>query len=451
MSLHASQTGPADFIVADGTEQIAEIRDLKLMFARFRPAGRALIGKTFPLPLYWMQYANHQDPERNASTEASVRLISLNSDEVILECSGKTASGSCLSRLLLSIRRTTDPVRFTYTFDAKLDVLSDSGWLVTPNPTQGEVEFANIWPEGTFSQDPRDRKLYDACYVITPAGVERIPHHHLESEDKHCIELNRKDKFVWLKEDENPCFELTSGKMVTAGVCAYMWDSHFAYKVCIGGGTVAVPAGTQFTAGYRLTSMDEREAQGIVQRAIERPSSAIDTIPLYVNGVNRFSETILTVGEDRRFVWPWEPEAGQNATLVRDQSCGFDDNTSLRISSQDPGISCWKATTLGPAFGGDPFTEGSRYRLTARVKTASLAGQSLIAIRLHRENRGSVFDLRNYEIFEAPAPLRGDADWTLLEAITPPIAPAPDRLHMLLIQSGSGTTWFDNVLLEKTP
>ena len=85
------------------------------------------------------------------------------------------------------------------------------------------------------------------------------------------------------------------------------------------------------------------------------------------------------------------------------------------------------------------------------MKTASLAGQSLIAIRLHRENRGSVFDLRNYEIFEAPAPLRGDADWTLLEAITPPIAPAPDRLHMLLIQSGSGTTWFDNVLLEKTP
>lgn len=449
VSLDARQTGPADFIVVDGNEQVAEIRDLKLVDARFRPGGRALIGETYPLPLYWIQYANHQDPERNTGSDASIRMISLNSDEVILECSGKTASGSCLSRYLLSIRRTTDPVRYVYSVDARLDVLAHNGWLVTPNPTQGEIEFANVWPDGTFSTTPGVRKRYDASYIITRAGAERIPHHHLESTDKHCIGLSRNDRFVWLKEDENLCLEITSEKPVTAGMCAYMWDSHFAYKVCADNNSVVVPEGMQFNAGFRLTSLDEREAERIIHRAIDRPSTAVDTIPLYVNGVNRFSETILTIGEDLRFVWPWEQEAGENATLVRDQSCGFDDHTSLRISSQGPGTSCWKATAIGPAFGGEPFTGGSRYRLSARVKTVSLAGQSLIAIRLHRENKGSVFDLRDYETFDTPLAFRGDVDWALLELITPPITPPPDRLHLLLIQRGGGTTWFDNVLLEE--
>lgn len=451
MSLSAKQTGPAGVIITDGTERIAEIRDLKLVFALFRPGGRALIGGTYPLPLYWIQYANHQDPERNAGTDASIRVISQISDEIILDCNGKTASRSCLSRMLLSIRRTTDPVRFTYSVDARLDVLSEHGWLVTPNPTQGEVEFANIWPDGLFSPNRADRKLYGASYVITPTRVERIPHHHLESADKHCIELKRKDRFAWLKEDENLCLEVISEKTVTAGVCAYMWDSHFAYKVCTDGKSVTIPAGTQFMAGYKLLSLDEREAEGVVRRAIDRPSSAIESVPLYVNGVNKFSETILTIKEDPRFVWPWEHEDGEDALLVRDLWCGYDDSSSLRISSEGPGSSCWKATTIGPAFGGKSFTASSRYRLTARVKIVSLAGQSLIAIRLHREDHGSVFDLRNYEIFESPLPLRGDSDWTLLELLTPPITPAPDRLHVLLMQRGIGTTWFDNVLLEMLP
>jgi hypothetical protein len=448
VSLNARQTGPADFVVVDGTEQIAEIRDLRLVFARFRPGGRALIGATYPLPLYWIQYANHQDPERNAGTDASVRLISQNSNEVVLECLGKTASGSCLSRILLTIRSSDDPVRFTYTIDAKLDVLASQGWLVTPNPTQGEVEFANIWPDGTFSPRKSDRKLYHASYVVTPRGVERIPHHHLESADKHRIEMNGGDRFVWLKEDENPCLELVSERRVTAGVCAYMWDSHFAYKICADDKEVVVPAGTRFAAAFKLTSLDDWEAEEIIRRATDRPSPSNDTIPLYVNGVNRFSETILTIAEDRRFVWPWEQDIGENATLIRDQSCGFDDTTSLRISSHGPGTSCWKATTIGPAFGGDPFVGSSRYRLSARVKTDSLSGQSLIAIRLHREAHGNVFDLRNYEVFESPVVLRGDTDWTPLEVVTPPIDPAPDRLHLLLIQREGGTTWFDNVLLE---
>jgi hypothetical protein len=227
-----------------------------------------------------------------------------------------------------------------------------------------------------------------------------------------------------------------------------MWDSHFAYKVCADEKSVVIPAGQQFTAGFKLTSLDRNEGETIVRRAISKPLPESDLMPLYVNGLNKFSETILNTGEDKRFVWPWERETEGPARLALDTSCGFDDQNSLRISSHGPGTSCWRATTIGPAFGGDPFVTGARYKLSARVKTASLSGDSLIAIRLHRENQGSVFDLQHYEVFESPPALRGDNDWTLLELLTPPIAPAPDRLHLLLVQRGSGTTWFDNVLLE---
>lgn len=149
-----------------------------------------------------MQYANHQDPERNAGAGATVNIISQNPDEVLLRCSGTTVSGACMSTVDLSIRRAQDPIRYVYSVGAKLDLLSKEGWLVTPNPTQGEVEFANLWPDGTFSPRRNDPKRYQACYLVSPACVERIPHHHLGTSDKHNIVMHQNDRFLWLLEEE---------------------------------------------------------------------------------------------------------------------------------------------------------------------------------------------------------------------------------------------------------
>ena len=82
------------------------------------------------------------------------------------------------------------------------------------------------------------------------------------------------------------------------------------------------------------------------------------------------------------------------------------------------------------------------------VKTSKLRGKTMIAIRLHREGLGSVFDIQNYDTFTSGETLQGDTDWRMLKLVTPPISPAPDRLHLLLIQEGIGTTWFDNVLFK---
>jgi hypothetical protein len=193
------------------------------------------------------------------------------------------------------------------------------------------------------------------------------------------------------------------------------------------------------------------ESGEILARALDRPAPELETTPVYVKGINRFSETLQNVEGDIRYIWPWETEGTADSTLTLDQSCGFDDSTSVRIDSQSAARSCWKATTLGPAFGDPPFADGSRFRLTAFVKTALVNGGSMIAVRLHRENNGTLFDIHNYEAFTSTHAHQGSSQWSKLEIITPPISPAPDRLHILLIQDGKGTTWFDNVLLEVLP
>jgi hypothetical protein len=227
-----------------------------------------------------------------------------------------------------------------------------------------------------------------------------------------------------------------------------MWDAHFAYKICTEGKELLLPTGSRFEAGYELTSLDENEVTPIVDRAVDRPVPDLASIPLYISGVNHFTRTLQNVGADWRYVWPWDAEGDSASTPVFDRRFGFDDSSCLRIDSRGSGTSCWKATTLGPAFGGEPFVGGSKYQLSAMVKTSKLEGKTMIAMRLHRENNGSVFDIQNYETFTSGQTLQGDADWKLLKLITPPISPAPDRLHLLLIQEGRGTTWFDNVLFE---
>jgi hypothetical protein len=448
MNLNAKQNGPADLTVLDGADQIAEIRELKLTSARFRPGGRALVGETLPLFLFWMQYANHQDPERNTGTGGKVEIISQNPDRVVLKCSGTTASGACSSSVVLTISRAQDPIRYVYAVQATLNVHSEQGWLVTPNPTQGEVEFANLWPDGTFSPNPNDPKRYQACCIVTSKVVEKIPHHHLESSDKHDVVMNQGDRFLWLQEDENPCLTILTEPTITAGLCAYMWDAHFAYKICTEGKEVLLPAGSHFEAGYELTSLDQNEAKQIVDRAVDRPAPDLATIPLYVSSVNHFRGTLQNAGADLRYIWPWEAEGDSVSTPVFDLGFGFDDSSCLRIDSRGDGKSCWKVTTLGPAYGGKAFVDGSQYRLSAIVKTSKLEGKAMIAMRLHREKQGSVFDIRSYETFTSGQTLQGDTDWKLLRVVTPPISPAPDRLHLLLIQEGSGTTWFDDVFFE---
>ena len=85
------------------------------------------------------------------------------------------------------------------------------------------------------------------------------------------------------------------------------------------------------------------------------------------------------------------------------------------------------------------------------VRKDALAGTAWIAIRLHRTGRGSVHSPDDYEIFESPHLGQAPDGWVRLEIVTPPIHPAPDRVHLLLHFKGRRSVWFDNVELTRLP
>jgi hypothetical protein len=443
-------TGPADCRVWDRTELVAEIRSLRLVLFRMRKGAEPMIGPVVPLPLYWQQYADHEHPERNLSSHAEIVAGDAADDRAEIICRGATASRAARSEFRLVFVVAADGT-YELCITAELAVSGRSGWLVTPNPHHGELEFCNLWPSGTFMPEHPQEKRYRVCAIRSAEGVALVRHHHLESSDKHNIVMRAGDEAAWLVEDENPVVRIESGGVAYVGLCAYMWDMHFAYRVCTEPDPVVLPHGFRTAARYRIFSVPRSEAMRWMHAASSVIASGLDAVPVYLRGVHTFKETFATVSPDRTDPWPWTFEVlegkqgGVDGHL--DTETGFDDTASLRISAGSGGKGRWVATTLGPAFGEPPFNAGKRYRLSARVR--SQGGQPSIALAVHRTDAPGLYDAGSYEEFTAMATPSGPGLWGACIVDTPAIVPAPDRVHLRLVHEGEGTSWFDNVLFEE--
>lgn len=429
---------------------IASIRDLRLCNVRFKPNGALLIGENVALPLYWEQYANHRHPERNTGSHGLIECMEAG-DRLVLKIIGESFSREVRSEYIVRLR--SEKEKFVYHFDAALRVNEGKQWLVTPNRSHGELEFCHLWSPDTFVTERDRRKKFSACYVQRGDDVVRIPHHHLESSDKHNIEMNAGNNFFWLLEDENPVVGILSRDRVHAGLCAYMWDAHFAYKICETDENVFLKSGDAFSAAFELHSVNRSGGEKIIAAAHEIHPVEIETTPIYMNGLNTFTHTLASIGNHERHVWPWSTETdaehAHDVVFQLDRSIGYDDQNSLRISSKDEVHAAFVASTLGPAFGDDPFVEGSSYRLSAYVKCEQLDGTARIALRFHRDGDGSVFEMENYGIITSERSIQSTCPWTFLDVRALAISPAPDRMHIMLMQDGKGTSWFDNVLFER--
>ena len=453
MALATERRGTADLLISDDGESVAAIAGPDLTFLRFRLEGPAHISGEVPLPLHWRQYANHQDPDRNAGQNARIEQVAEEEGRrVLVVCSGRNGSGAVESQTTLELIRLEHPVR--YELVVRTLLRASDRWHVTPNPNHGELEFCTLFPVGAFSSDPAAPKRYQVSVLQQGGEVWKIPHHHLESADKHNIPLHHGGRFLWLLEDENPCVTLLSARPVEAGLCAYMWDGHFGYRVCGEGLPVALPPGSRFEAAYRLSALGREEGSVLAGAARPRPAPGIEGIPLYCRGLNRFDRNGGDAAEDPDRSWPWEFEIlrrGERCEGTLDRSTGADDNRSLRITGTGAASGRWIATTIGPAYGEGVFADNARYRLEALVRTRALSGRAELALRLHRTGKPGLFDPSSYEVFRAARHVAGDSDWTRLELLTPSISPAPDRVHLLMEHNGDGISWFDNVLFEERP
>jgi hypothetical protein len=451
--LHFEQYSRAGGRILDGTSLVADIRDLRLMNARCTVGGDPLFGTDVPVPLYWQQYTHHQDPERNAGSQGRVECIETSADQIALFCHGTNASAALGSRFELRVSRRPDGIGYVYHVKADLVIMPGKRWHVSPNDIHGEVEFLNLWPHRSFTTGRKERKRFRACCVDRNGAVSVIPHHHLESSDKRDIVLHKGDRFFWLAEEENPVVRILSDHPVSAGVCAYMWDAHFAYRACPDGNPRDLPENTRYWAECEIYSIGRAEGEMILGRAVAVEEAETKDTPIYRDGLNRFSESLLDIAGSPQDAWPWSQEVVEGTPgkvlFSVDHRCGYDDESSLRIDAETIAQARWCATTLGPAFGGSPFGDGKRFRLTALARVDAPEGRPAIGLRLHRAGCGSVFDLHSYDTYMSALPNMESDRWAKVELITPPISPAPDRMHILLEHNGSGTTWFDNVYFEE--
>ncbi|HEX9974689.1 MAG TPA: hypothetical protein VGD14_21675, partial [bacterium] len=402
------------------------------------------------MPLYWWQYANHQHFERNAGSNGRLSIVKQNEDEIVFRCESQNQSGSAVSQYEVNVNYSSEMHSYVYAITATLVIPDGKNWVVTPNPSHGEIEFCNFMPKDVFSTDPKTRKRYQACFIKKSDHVLKIPHHHLETSDKSNILLENEDKFFWAIEDINPMIEILSDRSVSAGVCAYMWDTHFGYRICDHSNSVTLEGRQEFQAKFKLYAIDEKIATAFIKDAQTTPAKEIADIPIYINGLNTFSKSLFDFpGQFDKF-WQWNFEnRGKNAKGSLDRQQGSSDQYSLKIENHQYTESAWIATSIGPAYGEAPIPDGARLKLTAMVKVEDLQGKAEIAIRFFKPDRGNVFNISDYQIIQSENFLAGTQTWQKIEVITSPLSPAPERVHLLLRMIGTGKAWFDDVILEK--
>lgn len=435
-----------------GNRCVAEISELALV--KFVPwnGAASLVGREVGVPLLWRQYGNHQDPERSARYHRRLTAQAKGPGWLRLRAAGATQSRRMTSTYELTFG-VDERQRLNLQVAARLDVASGDGWLVTPHADHGEVTFCTLWPAGVFSADGRAPKRFQCCLASRGAKMRRIEHHHLESPDKHRIALRAGDRFAWALEDINPVLTIGPGAPVLAGLCAYMWDAHFGLRTCPDHEAVTLPPGTVLTADYTLSAVTRAELAPAVKRAkLLSPGRAADT-PVWTGGRHTFKETFRGADIDRNTAWPWATavKAGpaEAVEFARERGFGASDRYSLRIHHRAKAASRWLATTLGPAFGEPPFRRGGKLLLRALVFTRGLRGTVRVALRVHRQGRGSVFDVAGYETHPSTTQSADQGKWTELSVTTPALTPAPDRVHVLLELNGEGRVWFDNVELVR--
>lgn len=435
----------------DGTV-VGEIRRLELCNFRPRVNTEPLVGKVVGVPLYWRQYGDHQNPERRANSHRGISAITTGPRWLQLRARGLTRSRSVESVFIVTFR-VDGHGRISCEVRSHLKVVSAQGWVVTPHPDHGEVTFCTLWPEGVFSPDGSVPKRFQSCLIQRGSKLERVEHHHLESPDKHHIRLRDGDRFGWVLEDVNPMITLGPGTSAEAGVCAYMWDVHFGLKICRDAKPVTLPQGTVLEAAYTLSAENKARLRPLVKRARVRSIGAAIDQPVWKGGRHNFQETFRSEGIDRNTAWPWQSAVthGQKSAVrfTHDRRVGCNDAGSLKIENSRSAQSCWQATTLGPAFGEPAFRSGGRLRLRAMVRVEGSKCRARVLLRVHRQGKGSVFAVSDYELFPSEESGATDQDWRELVVTTPALKPAPDRVHVLLQLEGRGTAWFDEVELSR--
>lgn len=450
-----------DLIISDNGSEICAIKDIFLTNVILKPNGRIIISE-FPIPLFWWQYANHEDPERNAGFIENVDIRKMNRN-IFVNILSRNLSNSISSNYILKISYSNKFNSYLYSINAKIKVNKDCVWTVTHNPSNGEIEYLDFYPDGAFRKDPCLKKNYNCCvYENSEGNLIYLPHYHLELKKYSNLQFNQLSKFYYLLEDENPVIQLLNETHLgtEASICSYMWDVHFGFRCCKDYSNRILTENDGFRAEFNIYSISKKQGIKILEKSTKFDSIELKNIPIYCSGINDFSKSVLDV-PNKYNTWPWQSEISNivlnfknSATFLWDREVGFSDSNSLSIIIKNNNCGRWIFTALGPDFGNEDFPLNKKYKLSAKVKLWNSDDKSFISIglRIHFQNEGDIFNINKYEhyysdkIFQSDEMI--DGEWNDCICMTNTISSKPDRVHLLLEFHGVGRCWFDDVLFE---
>ena len=107
MALTGDQTDKTSMVIRDGTEVIAQIRDLRLQNVRFRPGGRLLIGEEVPCRCFGSNTRTIKILKEMPGSNGTLQIQEATEDCLKIVCKGNDTvrlSGKRLSRRVCAYR-----------------------------------------------------------------------------------------------------------------------------------------------------------------------------------------------------------------------------------------------------------------------------------------------------------------------------------------------------------
>ncbi len=417
----------------NGNAKPVNLRDLKLA-----PGGRPLV---CGVQMYWV----FQHRVLATTDLIDIQARGQETDRLVLTVITADPGGVATSRRVLTLTYDVAAGTYIYDFKAHLDIHSpealdreetvsfeycDPWYNDIPGPT---VEFPGMW-----------KKRFSHLLAETGDGaVWQMPLNHMATGIPGPDSLKRDGLFVLAyDEGNNPAFEFVgdTADRTTVGVCNWGYDIHFA------GHYTREELYAPLCPHFRIRLCPDRKAAQLMARSEPVPQvsyNGFEELPVYErrtsfsNGLQLNRPTPCDTDP-----WPWLPE-GDGAQWCQDH--GRSDPYSLKIDKPTDGPTEWVMDRESDGAWTERWTRSTGFRVTVYIKTENVRGRgAFLAVRW------GVFNEPEKYPYISSRKLTGTNDWTrVCVEIRGPSPPDSGAVYLILRQDGSGTSWFDDLEVER--
>jgi hypothetical protein len=417
----------------DGNPRPVNLRDLKLV-----PGGRPLIAG---VQLFWV----FQHKVLVTSELVDVAVAEQESEALELTVVTRDPGGVATSRRVVTVTYDAGTGGYVYDFACHLEIHSpevfdraehsgfeycDPWYVDTPGPS---VAFPGMW-----------KKRYLHLLAEEADGtVWKMPINHMATGIPKPRAFKRDGLFVAAFDPgNNPAFQFVgeTADRTSVGVCNWGYDVHL-----VGHYTRDELYGPICPCFRALLCPDER-ARRLLEAAKPVPEvehRGFRALPIYERETS--FEKGLRLNEPSpgdTDPWPWHPD-GEG--LSWDRTVGRSDAYSLKIQKETTGPSEWFYDREGDGAWTEPWRPTVGFRITGYIRTEQVAGRgSCLAVRW------GVYNSPERYPYLCSEKLSGTNDWTKVSVeIRGPHPPDCSGINIILRQDGSGTTWFDDLKVER--